>query len=56
MLSLWFVCPTEKVNMSKYDYKDIEKKLKCFVLQFLSNCPPFEMLTDIEGLLGNATL
>lgn len=29
--------------------------MKCFTLQFLSNCPPFEMLTHIEAWLVNAT-
>lgn len=52
VIALWSVCPRERVNLSKcenIDYKNIKKKnLKCFVLQSLSNCPPFEMLTHIE--------
>lgn len=61
VVALRFICPRERVNISKYDYTHIYIFLKkkpemfCTAIFFLSNCPPFEMLIHIEGLLSNAT-
>lgn len=52
------VCPTKWESVNTKGQTDRQRRVKCFVLQFFffSNCPAFEMLTDIEGLQGNATL